>query len=356
MEIGRLGGWAVSIPSLEITWSAKVHDIHETPRDWSPTFEQALAFYVPECIAEITQHFYACANEGIPFDRELAITTAKGRRVWVRAIGEAVRDDAGKIVRVQGAFQDISEQRRIVEAPSEFERSFLELATHVADVFYSRAVQDERVLYVSPAYERIWGRTCASLYAAPQSWKEAIHPEDRVAVADARRAQNQGARTDIEYRVVHPDGTVHWVHEQSVPVNDGGRVDRVVGTVRDVTERHRSEEQLAQNAALLDQASDAIIVSDLDFQISFWNRRAGEMYGWSSEEVKGRRSVDLFADAATTQSALASLLRTGEWTGETVHKTRSGNALTAPMDSREQLRYHGASAHRTTIDPQSAHG
>jgi PAS domain S-box-containing protein len=103
------------------------------------------------------------------------------------------------------------------------------------------------MVYVSPAFETIWGRTCASLYASPQSWLEAIHPEDLEMVKQSSKFQAEGTY-DIVYRIIRPDGGIRWIHDQAFPVrNSSGELVRFVGTAEDITERHQLEEKLRQS-------------------------------------------------------------------------------------------------------------
>ena len=112
----RFGGWSVSLPDRRLVWSDEVANIHETPPGFSPTVEVAIDFYTPECRARITQVFENCVSKGSPFDEELEIITATGRRVYVRTLGEAVRDHTGAIIQVQGAFQDITDRKQSQQA------------------------------------------------------------------------------------------------------------------------------------------------------------------------------------------------------------------------------------------------
>jgi len=114
-QLVRLGGWSVDLPASRVEWSDEVAAIHEMPAGFSPTVAEGIGFYAPEFRDRITEAFRACAEEGVPYDEELQIVAATGRRVWVRTMGEAVRDDGGRIVRVQGAFQDITERRTLEE-------------------------------------------------------------------------------------------------------------------------------------------------------------------------------------------------------------------------------------------------
>jgi signal transduction histidine kinase len=109
----RLGGWSIDLPDGLITWSDEVCAIHEVPAGTQPTWEQAIAHYAPEVRETIGGRVLACALDGTPFDLELPIVTAKGRRMWVRAIGHAERSAADTISRVQGALQDIDDRRKL---------------------------------------------------------------------------------------------------------------------------------------------------------------------------------------------------------------------------------------------------
>ena len=109
----RLGGWSVDLLADRIEWSDEVAAIHEMPPGFSPTVEMGISFYATEWREKIAKVFGECAANGVPYDEFMEIVTAKGRRRWVRTIGEAVRDGQGRIVRVRGAFQDVTELKRV---------------------------------------------------------------------------------------------------------------------------------------------------------------------------------------------------------------------------------------------------
>ena len=110
-DAARLGGWALDAATFEISWSEEVARIHEVPADYVPSLEEGVDFYAPEHRDRIRQCFETCLRDGTPYDEELQIITARGRRVWVRVIGRPERDAAGRITRIHGAFQDISERK-----------------------------------------------------------------------------------------------------------------------------------------------------------------------------------------------------------------------------------------------------
>src|ERR1043165_5208584 len=105
-----------------------------------------------------------------------------------------------------------------------------------------RSPTKDRILYISPAYEEIWGRSCASLYASPRDWLEAIHPEDRDRVWQAAFTKQVSGEFYEGYRIVRPDVTVRWIEDRAFPIrNELGQVYRVTGIAEDVTERKRGE-------------------------------------------------------------------------------------------------------------------
>jgi len=142
----------------------------------------------------------------------------------------------------------LEDEQRAAQSLRESEDRFRQLAGNIDEVFWISDPTKQEMLYISPAYEKIWGRTCASLYAAPQSWFEAIHPEERDRVGQAAAARLVEGNYNEEYRILRPDQSVRWIHDRAFPIfNAAGQVLRVVGVARDITEQRRLEEQFRQS-------------------------------------------------------------------------------------------------------------
>ncbi|MDO8847552.1 MAG: PAS domain S-box protein [Coriobacteriia bacterium] len=124
-SLANFGAWRVDLGSGEMYWSPVVARIHEVPEGFAPSVDEGIAFYAPEYRDRITEVFTACVTEGVPYDEEMQILTANGKRVWVRTNGVAVRDEAGQIVAVHGGFQDITDQK-LAEAELKQHRDHLE--------------------------------------------------------------------------------------------------------------------------------------------------------------------------------------------------------------------------------------
>ena len=147
--------------------------------------------------------------------------------------------------------RDVTEQREAEHALRDSEERFRQLAENVTSVFWMTDIQKGRMIYISPAYETVWGRSMESLYVDPGSWIEAIHPEDRERVIEAFPRQAI-APYEEEYRITRADGGIRWIHNSTFPVRGAdGEVYRVAGLAEDITARKRIEEELraARDAA-----------------------------------------------------------------------------------------------------------
>lgn len=111
-ETAKFGGWSINIADNKVIWSDEVAAIHEMPAGYSPKLDEGINFYAPEWREKITKVVRDCVKNGIPFDHEMELITAKGKRIWVRVAGEAVRAQNGNISKIQGSFQDITERKR----------------------------------------------------------------------------------------------------------------------------------------------------------------------------------------------------------------------------------------------------
>ena len=169
-----------------------------------------------------------------------------GQEIQISLTISPIRNLAGRIIGASSIARDVTERKRVDRELWESEERFRQLTKNIDEVFWLADAELQSIIYVSPAYETIWGRSCKSLCARPHAWLDAIHPEDRPRVLDARKARTDVAYK-LEYRIVRPDGAVCWIRDRAFPVHDAaGRVIRTAGVAEDVTNRRQLEVQLRQ--------------------------------------------------------------------------------------------------------------
>ncbi|HEY4180163.1 MAG TPA: PAS domain S-box protein [Kofleriaceae bacterium] len=147
-------------------------------------------------------------------------------------------------------FVDVTARRNAERDAREQAERFMQFATAVRDAFWLRDPTNMRILYISPAFDEIFGRSGRDVYEISQSWMDAVHPDDLERVKDAQPKQLLGTY-DEQFRIVHPNGDVRWLRSKAFTVkNDNGEVVRIAGITTDVTEQRALEHQLRQTQKL----------------------------------------------------------------------------------------------------------
>jgi PAS domain S-box-containing protein len=180
------------------------------------------------------------------------LSVQTGISVFVVLLVSAVRNLTGHLEqrvreRTFALEREVNDRRQTEEQLLKTMQRLRQLAENITDAFWIRDPEETRMVYVSPAYEKIWGRSCKELYQSPQAWLEAIHPEDREAVADAMLTKQVTGEYNQEYRILRPDGMLRWIRDRAFPIRDSsGKVIRIVGIAEDATERHRLEREILE--------------------------------------------------------------------------------------------------------------
>ncbi len=239
---------------------------------------------------------------------------------WLR--WQLVTDDNSQQI-VHGWIRDVTHEKVSPAEQFGFEREFLQLAQTMRDVFWIYDPIAEQQLYVSPSYEKVWERSCNSLYADPKSLQAAIHPEDRVYVKVALNklcetaiAPKGSDQCDLEYRIQTPEGDIRWIHDRSFPLRDAnGEMYRFIGVAEDITEQRQAEQSCdrlfqqisAQNQtleqgitqrttelrAIIDAVPDQIYVINRQSQrIDYCNRAFIESLGLTEREAVEGKTLD----------------------------------------------------------------
>ena len=183
--------------------------------------------------------------------------------------------------RLRTEFQELTER----------EERFRQIAENVQEVFLVISAKTDEILYISPTYETVWGRSCQSLYEDPQSWLFAIHPEDSFkAIATIETQFRTGDDFEEEYRIIRPDRSICWVRVRAFPVRDVmGKVNRFVGIAEDITSRREAEEALRKSEEqfrlTFEMAPIGMAISSLKGKFSRVNRALCKALGYSQSEL-----------------------------------------------------------------------
>ena len=245
-HVGRLGAWRYAIRSGALTWSSETRAIHELDAEATPTTEASIAFYVPEDRPRIREALTRCATEGTPFDLELTIETAKGRRRATRAIGHAARDGTGTLVAIQGTFQDISEQKDAERSLRESEARFRSLCQATNDAIWDLDLATNAIWW-NEGIETLFGHPRDESILTRDTFTARVHADDRERVESAVRnlVREGGQRFTAEHGFERRDGTYAHVLTRVVVIRDADeRPIRLIGGMTDLSERKRLEQHL----------------------------------------------------------------------------------------------------------------
>ena len=183
---------------------------------------------------------YSAIKDGRTYSREEEVFWRKDGSCFPVGYVSTPILEQGTVAGAVVIFKDITERKHMESALRESEERFRQVTEHILDVFWMTDLGKTRMLYVSPGYQEIWGRSCESLYASPQSWLDAIHPEDQDRIRQASTVRQVLGQYAEQYRIIRPDGSIRWIRDRAFPIRDAsGTVYRVAGIAQDITELKR---------------------------------------------------------------------------------------------------------------------
>lgn len=313
----RVGGWEFDVRSGRVSWSAETRRIHEVAPDYNPAVEHVLDFYPPEARKTMATVVRSALQEGQPWDLEMPLVTAGGHQIWVRSVGEA-ESEGGAVVRLFGAFQDVTERRRMAQQLADSER-FVRQVTDGLPIRIGYVDREQRYRFANQAAclrfgrsrEDIIGRTSEELLGEP------MPPEV------AQRVQQVLSGTEQRYEVDEVlNGLVHRIESHLVPdVSDGGEVRGFFSTGIDITQRAAAERGLRVLTAILEHTPDFVVQTNLRGQVTYMNPAARRVQGFAPDKDV---SAHLFTEFNTpetqalyAEAILPAVKAHSVWVGET---------------------------------------
>ena len=242
-QIGRLGAWVYDVDQDAVTWSEEVCAIHEVPQGYRLNAVHSLDFYTPSYRGAMFRLLRTCLDEGTPFDVETQIITAKGRTLWARIICEAEWDAQGKVRRLLGACQDISETKRAAEDAYAMAKQLTSTLESLTDAFFT-VDREWRFTYLNAEAERLLRRPRSELLGKSMA-KEFADLRDSAFPRHTQRALEENVAVQFEEYYAPFDV---WVQVKIYPSKQGLAI-----YVKDVTERMKAQTEILRLNAQLEE-------------------------------------------------------------------------------------------------------
>ncbi|MGM3307071.1 PAS domain S-box protein [Anabaena sp. WFMT] len=170
-----------------------------------------------------------------------------------------VRNDQGSVIAGILMSQDITERKQSEDALKASEEKFRQFAENSREVILLRQIDSGKLLYVNPAYEKIWKQTSESLYENPDSWMNFLHPGDRQRIHSAYNNIGGQVFLNEEYRIIQPDGSMRWIRGRCFPIrNAAGEIYRIGAMAEDITDRKYTEEERDRLLQILEQQNQTL--------------------------------------------------------------------------------------------------
>ncbi|MCK9150891.1 PAS domain S-box protein [Methanobacterium alcaliphilum] len=243
--------------------------------------------------------------------------------------------------------RDITARKKAEDALIESERKFREIAENIEEVFWITDTITNKMIYVSPAYEKIWGHSREKLYNDPYFWVKSIHPEDIEKIGEDTLSNMNESENQIlegfEYRIIWPDESIRWIWSRSFPIkNDSGEIERVVGVASDITARKAIENQLKDSEEKFREVFNK--VNDMMTLIEITNGGVAGKYmevnevaidklGYSKEEFYQLTPKDIGYSTKSVKDQVNELFKTGSSTFERIYYTKDGKEIPVEINS-----------------------
>ncbi len=257
-RVARVGGWELDLVRETLYWSATTREIHELPDDYKPDLESSINFYKEGPSRErIKEAVETCMQDGTPWDLELQVITAKGRELWVRALGKAERIN-GRPTRIYGTFQDIDERKRSQINAQEAGDLLKKLSDNIPGALFQfqfLGESDHSFTYVSVGAATLFELSTGDIMNNYRDLTNRIHPEDMpLLIESIFESKRTMQRWGMDFRVTLPTKGERWLRAEAMPEQ---LPDRMLwnGYFQDISTRKYAEQELAKSQAQAQAAS-----------------------------------------------------------------------------------------------------
>ncbi|HYM38522.1 MAG TPA: PAS domain S-box protein, partial [Thermoplasmata archaeon] len=256
-----------------------------------------------------------------------------GTHFWARVTIALLRTPEGAPRAMLGMIEDVTQEREALEAREMDRRRFEAILAKMRDAVSLMSLEG-KVTWESPSVSRMFGYTPEE--SLGKSGLEFLHPDDLALLGQgfADLMTSPGKSVVAEARVRCKDGTWRWTEIIGTNLLEDPDLRALVLNYRDITERNDALEQIRFQASLLGQVRNAVVATDVDLRIVYWNDYATRMYGRKGSEVRGKSVADMLISPEAKSDfgvALKSLRESGHWEGERVMARRDGSRFPASV-------------------------
>ncbi len=295
-QLAGLGSWSWDLRTGRHQWSAEIYRLFGLDGNGPPLDYAALQrFFMLDSWAQLSEATERCRLIGMGYECDLEVLRADGTSCWVTARGEARRDEGGKVVVLYGTMQDITARKNMALQVKASEARLQLVVEATSDGFWDWDLRSDKV-YRSPRYYEVTGTRAEDDSGDFRFFRQLIHPADLPFVLQAIEAHRRGKspRIEVEFRLANQEHGVRWMQTRgrAVEWDERGAALRLVGNLSDITERKRVDDDLR---LVLNEAGEAIWVTDPDGFYIFANPAACRLTGHSLDELKGMQIRDLVA-------------------------------------------------------------
>jgi PAS domain S-box-containing protein len=282
-------------PSVEPVLGYSASDLLEQPKRWLDMVHEGDRAHVQHCLS--------CLSPSNPLDLTYSVVRPDSTICQIRNRVRLVPDEEQRSGKLVGIMHHVSELAILSSDSSthagdfnsaENINSFLrQMIENFNGVFWLSQASDDRVVYISPSYQQLWGQAIERLYHDPNSYLETVYPDDVEWVSNIFKLNSFSDEVDIEYRIVGLGGSLRWVRDRGFPIKDAcGKIRCYAGIVEDITDRKKTELALKQSEerfrVIFEQAAVGIYQTDASGKILEVNECFCRLLGYTRSELLER--------------------------------------------------------------------
>lgn len=350
-KLSNTGVWSVDLKANRIIWDKTVYAIHELEETGELSVEDGISFYREDFQPVLQTAIDNAIENNEPWDLEAVLVTAKGKEVWVRALGYPVFEN-GELTELRGTFINIDSRKRNEQELAEKEKR-LKLALDAAKLgMWDWDITTGHLEWDDALY-KMYGIEKENFNSTYEAWENTLHPEDAQRANKAvKESIETGKALNINFRIINEKGNVRHIRANAALLFDqNGKPNRMIGVNKDITKRVKNEKEIKDlNANLEDKVlqrtaelnalkveleqqlrllgvSAMVSETDLNGRIINANKTFCEMSGYSLDELLGERHSKLKSNVQSLElyeKLWLTISNGGTWQGELCNKNKSG--------------------------------